>query len=189
MALTVCCRLTGRAALVLSRRHGASVAAASRNTTGAHLRWRSVSGVRTCPGPGRAPRRFCSAARPSAAVTYEELKRALVGGSAVVIDVREPWELREYGTIPGSINVPLAQVSTALQLKPEEFKEKYGGDMPLATENIVFTCLAGLRSVKALEDAVSLGYHNAQHYPGGWQDWAKHEILQTKEWHPHRGRK
>ena len=43
---------------------------------------------------------------PSTDVSYDQLKQDLAGRTAVVIDVREPWELREYGTIPGSINVP-----------------------------------------------------------------------------------
>nr|XP_040021099.1 thiosulfate sulfurtransferase/rhodanese-like domain-containing protein 3 [Gasterosteus aculeatus aculeatus] len=119
-------------------------------------------------------RRF-SAAPSSAGVSYEQLKRLLAGRKAVVIDVREPWELREYGHIPGSINVPLGQVNTALQLAPEEFDEKYGGVMPQHTDNIVFTCLAGIRSKKALDTAVSLGYKDVQNYLGGWQDWEKNE--------------
>lgn len=108
-------------------------------------------------------------------VNYEQMKQLLASRKAVVIDVREPWELREYGNIPGSINVPLGQVNTALQLGPEEFKEKYGGEMPQQTDNVVFSCLAGIRSKKALDEATSLGYKDAQHYPGGWQDWMEHE--------------
>lgn len=119
-------------------------------------------------------RRF-SSGPPSTDVSYEELKQLLAGRRSVVIDVREPWELREYGFIPGSINVPLGQVNTALQLAPEEFKEKYGGEMPLKTANIVFSCLAGVRSKNALNTATSLGYKDVQHYPGGWQDWVKNE--------------
>ncbi|KAM7382480.1 hypothetical protein PAMP_002207 [Pampus punctatissimus] len=119
-------------------------------------------------------RRFASAP-PSTDVSYEQLKQLLAGRKAVVIDVREPWELREYGFIPGSINVPLGQVNTALQLDAEEFKEKYGGEMPRGTDNIVFTCLAGVRSKNALDTATSLGYKDVQHYPGGWQDWVKNE--------------
>lgn len=52
----------------------------------------------------------------------------------------------------------VAQVNGALQLSPEEFKEKYGGDMPSHSQNIVFTCLAGVRSKTALDTAASLGY-------------------------------
>uniref|UniRef100_A0A4W5JQA2 Thiosulfate sulfurtransferase like domain containing 3 n=1 Tax=Hucho hucho TaxID=62062 RepID=A0A4W5JQA2_9TELE len=120
-------------------------------------------------------RSFSSSQLPETDVSYEKLKKLLATRTSVVIDVREPWELREYGNIPGSINVPLGQVNIALQLNPEEFKEKYGGDMPQPTDHIVFSCLAGIRSQKALDQAVSLGYKDVQHYAGGWQDWAKCE--------------
>lgn len=52
----------------------------------------------------------------------------------------------------------VGQVNTALQLAPEEFNEKYGGKMPQHTDNVVFTCLAGIRSKTALDTATSLGY-------------------------------
>lgn len=116
-----------------------------------------------------------SAAPQGTDVTYKQLKQLLAGRTSAVIDVREPWELREYGFIPGAINVPLGQVKTALQLSSEEFKEKYGGEKPQQTDNIVFSCLAGIRSKQALDAATSLGYKEAQHYPGGWQDWADNE--------------
>lgn len=119
-------------------------------------------------------RRFSSSS-PSTDVTYEQFKVLLAGQKSTVIDVREPWELREYGVIPGSINVPLGQVNTALQLGPEEFREKYGGEMPQGADKIVFTCLAGVRSKKALDTATSMGYKNAQHFPGGWQEWMENQ--------------
>ncbi len=50
--------------------------------------------------------RCFSSEPPSTDVGYEQLKQLLAGRKAVVVDVREPWELREYGFIPGSINVP-----------------------------------------------------------------------------------
>ncbi|KAK7886478.1 hypothetical protein WMY93_026099 [Mugilogobius chulae] len=117
---------------------------------------------------------------PCTDVSYSELKRIVDGqNKAVIIDVREPWELREYGYIPGSINVPLGQINTALRLDTEEFEEKYGGEMPLPTDSIVFTCLAGVRSRSALETAASLGYTSVQHFPGGWQEWVTHEQKDT----------
>uniref|UniRef100_A0A3B4BC73 Sulfurtransferase n=1 Tax=Periophthalmus magnuspinnatus TaxID=409849 RepID=A0A3B4BC73_9GOBI len=115
-------------------------------------------------------------------VSYEELKQIVDGqDKAVIIDVREPWELREYGSIPRSINVPRKHTITlsCLQLCPVEFQEKYGGEMPQPTDNIVFTCLAGVRSLIALETATSLGYKSVQHYPGGWQEWVTCEQKNT----------
>lgn len=52
----------------------------------------------------------------------------------------------------------VGQVSAALQLTVEEFKERYGGEMPSVGDHLVFTCLAGVRSQKALETAQSLGF-------------------------------
>ncbi|XP_055783902.1 thiosulfate sulfurtransferase/rhodanese-like domain-containing protein 3 [Salvelinus fontinalis] len=118
---------------------------------------------------------FSLSQMPETDVSYETLKKLLATRTSVVIVVREPWELREYGNIPRSINVPLGPVNIALQLNPEEFKEKYGGDMPQPTDLIVFSCLAGIRSQKALDQAVSLEYKDVQLYAGGWQDWAKCE--------------
>ena len=52
-------------------------------------------------------RSFSSSSSPSETnVSYDQLKQILASQSSVVIDVREPWELREYGHMPGSINVP-----------------------------------------------------------------------------------
>ncbi|KAI7806875.1 thiosulfate sulfurtransferase/rhodanese-like domain-containing protein 3 [Triplophysa rosa] len=180
MVLNVCARLSRSIPRVLASRNVISVtrplAAGSRWT---HLR--CLQHTRVIRYEGGLLRHFSSLSKPSIDVSYEQLKKLLVARSGVVIDVREPWELREYGNIPGSINVPLAQVNGSLQLSPEEFKEKYGGDMPSPSQNIVFTCLAGVRSKTALDAAVSLGYTNVQHYPGGWKDWAERELIQTKE--------
>lgn len=124
--------------------------------------------------------RFSTTPLSTEDVSYEDLKQIVDGhNKAVIIDVREPWELREYGSIPGSINVPLGQINTALRLDAEEFEEKFGGVMPQMTDSIVFTCLAGIRSKKALDAATSLGYKSVQHFPGGWQEWVEHEQNKT----------
>ncbi|KAJ1151437.1 hypothetical protein NDU88_004218 [Pleurodeles waltl] len=131
---------------------------------------------RSCAGVevrNTAFRSFCTA--PSPVVSYEELKELLGSQSTVLIDVREPWEIKEYGKIPGSINIPVGEVGAALQMKPEEFKEKYCRNIPAKSEGVVFSCLAGVRSLKALDVAVSLGYSRAQHYLGGFDDFVRHE--------------
>ncbi|KAM3873594.1 thiosulfate sulfurtransferase/rhodanese-like domain-containing protein 3 [Diretmus argenteus] len=172
MALRGCHRLAAvLPRLLLTRNVPLPVASASRG----HRAPSSPVNNNTQPGCTSALTRGLSSSPPSSDVSYEQLKELVAGRRAVVIDVREPWELREYGFIPGSINVPLAQVNAALQLDTEEFKEKYGGEMPVQTDNIVFTCLAGIRSKTALDTATSLGYKDVQHYPGGWQDWVKNE--------------
>lgn len=170
MALRTCWRIAAVAPRVLWRSTRISEACFPRGQSLSSL----VNSHTGCPSTRLTVCRF-SSTPVSTDVTYEELKQILAEQKAVIIDVREPWELREYGYIPGSINVPLGQINTALQLGAGEFEEKYGGEMPQQTDNIVFTCLAGVRSKTALDTATSLGYKSVQHFPGGWQDWVKNE--------------
>ncbi|XP_051880605.1 thiosulfate sulfurtransferase/rhodanese-like domain-containing protein 3 isoform X2 [Pristis pectinata] len=117
---------------------------------------------------------------PPETVTYQELKQLLKSNKIFLIDVRESWELKEYGQIPGSINVPLGQVEQTLQLDPKGFMEIYNKQMPTTSDKIVFSCLGGVRSKKALDTAISLGYSRAVHFPGGWEEWETRELSEKK---------
>ncbi|XP_008054168.1 thiosulfate sulfurtransferase/rhodanese-like domain-containing protein 3 [Carlito syrichta] len=127
----------------------------------------------------RSCHNFCTAI--SRDVTYKEMKNLLNFKSIMLIGVRETWEVLEYGKIPRSVNIPLDEVGKALQMNPEDFKEKYHEVMPSKTDNLVFSCLAGVRSKKALDTAVSLGFHSAQHYAGGWKEWVTYDFSEKKQ--------
>ncbi|KAM6181756.1 thiosulfate:glutathione sulfurtransferase [Erethizon dorsatum] len=114
-------------------------------------------------------------------VTYKELKNLLSSKNIVLIDVREKWEILEYGKIPGSINIPLHEVSEALQMDSRDFKEKYHEVKPSKSDSLVFSCLAGVRSKEALDTARSLGFNSAKHYAGGWKEWVTYEFLEKKQ--------
>ena len=43
-------------------------------------------------------------------VSYDQLVHILEDKSAVVVDVRNPQELLDYGAIPGAINIPLGDL-------------------------------------------------------------------------------
>ncbi|XP_077145786.1 thiosulfate sulfurtransferase/rhodanese-like domain-containing protein 3 [Ranitomeya variabilis] len=109
-------------------------------------------------------------------INYEELKNLLKKDGVVHIDVREPWEIKEYGVIKGSINIPLGELGDALQMTPEDFEKKYEKKLPEKSNPLVFSCLAGIRSGKALGVATSLGYSSVHHYTGGFDDWTRHEL-------------
>ncbi|XP_039108054.1 thiosulfate sulfurtransferase/rhodanese-like domain-containing protein 3 [Hyaena hyaena] len=121
---------------------------------------------------------FCTAVKD---VTYKELKSLLNSRQITLIDVRERWEIVEYGKIPGSINIPLGEVGEALQMNPNDFKEKYNEVKPSKSDSLVFSCLAGVRSKKALDTAVSLGFNSVRHYAGGWNEWATYEFSEKKK--------
>ncbi|XP_045150618.1 thiosulfate sulfurtransferase/rhodanese-like domain-containing protein 3 isoform X1 [Echinops telfairi] len=150
-----------------------------------------------CWGPGRPGARpgdalglksikggchnFCTAISKS--VSYKELKNLLNSKNITLIDVRETWEVLETGKIPGSINIPLGEVGQALQMNPRDFKDKYNEVKPSDSDNLVFSCLAGVRSKKALDTALSLGFNSAQHYAGGWKEWATYDFSENKQGH------
>jgi rhodanese-related sulfurtransferase len=86
----------------------------------------------------------------------EAIKQGLLEGSFVLVDVREPHEFAA-GHIPGAVSHPLSSFDpTAL---PED-------------KRIVFSCAAGVRSVRAIEFAQAAGRDIREHYKGGFKDWA-----------------
>ncbi|KAJ7341780.1 hypothetical protein JRQ81_007015 [Phrynocephalus forsythii] len=122
--------------------------------------------------------RYCTADKSK--VSYKELKGLLELKSVFLIDVREKWEIAEYGQIPGSISIPLGEVLEALQMNPKHFKERYSHNMPSKNDCLVFFCLAGVRSNQALLAAKSLGFSRAQHYAGGFKEWTEFESSEKK---------
>ncbi|XP_070274128.1 thiosulfate sulfurtransferase/rhodanese-like domain-containing protein 3 isoform X1 [Myotis yumanensis] len=122
---------------------------------------------------------FCTAVYKD--VTYKELKNLLNSKKIMLIDVRNTWEIIECGKIPGSVNIPLNEVGEALQMNPEDFKEKYNEIKPSKSDSLMFSCLAGMRSKKALDIAISLGFTRSQHYAGGWKEWSTYEHSEKKQ--------
>ncbi|XP_065371347.1 rhodanese domain-containing protein CG4456-like [Calliphora vicina] len=110
---------------------------------------------------------------------YEEIKDLPNHPEKLLIDVRTPEELVQFGKIPTSINIPLSVVEQELSanVKAADFKEKYGRDKPATDMQIIFSCRSGKRAQQAAEIAVKLGYTNVKNYKGSWLDWAEHEGL------------
>ena len=86
----------------------------------------------------------------------EAIKQGLREGSLLLVDVREPHEFAA-GHIPGSVSHPLSVFD------PSGLPEG---------KRIVFSCAAGVRSVRAIEFAQAAGRDIREHYKGGFKDWA-----------------
>uniref|UniRef100_A0A1L8DU43 Putative heat shock protein n=1 Tax=Nyssomyia neivai TaxID=330878 RepID=A0A1L8DU43_9DIPT len=113
--------------------------------------------------------------------TYEEVKQLCDHPEKLLIDVREPNELLETGSIPTSINIPLGRLEKALaNTKPRDFKGYYGGPKPDPDTTIIFTCQSGRRAAQAMELADRLGFKNAKNYKGSWAEWSEKEGLPQK---------
>lgn len=86
----------------------------------------------------------------------EDIRKGLQDGSILLVDVREPHEFAA-GHIPGSVSHPLSSFDPM--------------SLPQG-KRIVFSCAAGVRSVRALEFAQAAGLDIHEHYRGGFKEWA-----------------
>ncbi|KAJ5678280.1 uncharacterized protein N7477_003913 [Penicillium maclennaniae] len=115
---------------------------------------------------------------------FEEINTALPSSSTspthkpvILIDVREPAELKGTGIIPSAISIPLASQPDAMYLTPDEFEDRFGFPKPQADFDgtLVFYCKAGVRARAAAQLAVQAGYNPEQIgvYEGSWLDWER----------------
>lgn len=112
-------------------------------------------------------------------VDYAEVKELPKHPEKLLIDVREPEEIKDTGLIPTAIAIPLGKVGQELasNVSSEEFEKKYGRAKPDSNSYIILHCRSGKRSQAAAEIVTSLGYTNVFNYAGSWLDWAEREGL------------
>ena len=78
-------------------------------------------------------------------LSMEELEKALEQKNVFFLDVREPGEIEQYGSIKGYVNIPLSQVESRLKEIPK--------DKPVIT-----ACERGVRAGRAAEILSKNGY-------------------------------
>ncbi|XP_028179460.1 rhodanese domain-containing protein CG4456-like [Ostrinia nubilalis] len=106
-------------------------------------------------------------------VDFDYVKKATSDSSILIVDVREPDEVKEHGKIPSSINIPLGDVTSVLCTMPDkDFEQRYKRPKPSEDTQIIFYCMIGKRSGKAQHNAINAGYKNVKNYLGSWTDWA-----------------
>ncbi|KAL3278981.1 hypothetical protein HHI36_016498 [Cryptolaemus montrouzieri] len=114
--------------------------------------------------------------RSSLVSSFQDVKSAIKNENILVVDVREPEELKETGEIPGSINIPVGNLENVFKnLSNEQFKSTYGKNKPEYSTEIILSCRSGKRSEMTQQILQKLGYCNVYNYSGGWLDWEKNQ--------------
>ncbi|NEW45041.1 MBL fold metallo-hydrolase [Nocardia cyriacigeorgica] len=98
--------------------------------------------------------------------TVPELEHLLAAGSVTVVDIRNPGE-REFGTIPGALPIPLAQLRTRIS--------ELSTDRPL-----VVHCAGGWRSSVAASLLRAHGIPDVSDLAGGYNAWAARSQDMTR---------
>ena len=78
-------------------------------------------------------------------LTADDLKQYLQEGKYYFLDVREPSELEQYGSVKGYVNIPLGQVEKRMSEIPKD-------------RTIVTMCEHGRRATQAAEILMKNGY-------------------------------
>ncbi len=100
--------------------------------------------------------------KPAVAEVSPEEARAKQQAGAVIVDVREPYELRE-GYIPGAVHIPLRSLSPRMkELDP--------------SKEIVVVCRSGNRSITAVQFLQQGGFTQVSSMSGGMIDWTRQRF-------------
>lgn len=88
-------------------------------------------------------------------------------GEMVLLDVREPAELRSTGTAVGAINIPLAMLAMRADPRSPDHDARLRPEVP-----VVLFCASGGRSGMGAQLMQKLGYAEV-HNLGGFGDWVR----------------
>jgi len=106
---------------------------------------------------GDFPSGLADLVQTSRRITPAELDGLLAEDAVVLVDIRNPGEV-EQGRIPGSVNIPLAQLRSRLDMLPT--------DRP-----IVVHCAGGWRSSVAASLLRAQGFDDVWDLAGGYNAW------------------
>ena len=121
-----------------------------------------VVGYLSVDRDGVFPAELAELVRSAPRTTVDELEELLAADGVTLVDIRNPGE-REFGTIPGSVPIPLAQLRTRLEQVPT--------DKP-----IVVHCAGGWRSSVAASLLRAQGFDSVSDLLGGYDAWSEAHV-------------
>lgn len=100
----------------------------------------------------------------------DQAKRELEQGGITLIDVGEPWQLRERGTIAGARNISHEEIAGIAASDPAL------GDRE---QPIILTCGGGGKAKRAAQALHDIGFAHVAVIQGGCRGWqaARHELV------------
>lgn len=117
-------------------------------------------------------RLLCDAPKASQCLTLEQVKKHQENGSALLIDVREPRELKDHGMVNGAINIPVGYVQEAFSMDQDQFQAIIGTAKPDQEKPLIFFCVKGIRAKNAadLVGSDQFKFSQSGFYPGHFSD-------------------
>jgi rhodanese-related sulfurtransferase len=106
-----------------------------------------------------------------------EMARALEGPNVLLVDLREPAERAEHGTIPGALPAPRGMLEFYADPATPYHKKDFD-----PARHVLLYCASGGRSALAGATLKRLGYPRVAHLDGGFKAWkdAGREVVKTQ---------
>ena len=99
-------------------------------------------------------------------VSTADTQDSIAAGDVLLLDVREPGEVRE-GHLPGAINVPRGLLEAKADLNfPHREEQLQDRD-----QAVFVYCASGVRSLLAAATMQQMGFENVQSMSGGFAAW------------------
>jgi thiosulfate/3-mercaptopyruvate sulfurtransferase len=138
----------------------------------------------------RPPRRFTPRPDESFVATLDEVREALRTGSAQVVDARpadrfrgevpEPRPGLRSGHMPGSLNVPFAEIVEHGRLKPPEaLRAEFAAHKVDLAKPIITTCGSGVSAAILALAVEEAGGKVEGLYDGSWAEWGGRDDCQA----------
>lgn len=100
------------------------------------------------------------------ALTPQEAHRLAEAGEVVLVDIRDPRELKREGRIAGALHAPRGMLE--FWVDPES---PYHKPVFASGRRFVFFCAGGLRSALATKTVQDMGLSPVAHVEGGFSAW------------------
>jgi rhodanese-related sulfurtransferase len=111
-------------------------------------------------------------------LTPEQLVVELARGDVILVDLREPAELAQNGSIPGAVHAPRGM----LEFWADPASPYHRPELD-PTGRVVLYCASGGRSALAADTLAQIGYANVAHLDGGFKGWTERGYA-TETVHP-----
>ena len=99
-------------------------------------------------------------------LSVDEVAAERATGDPLIVDVREPAERDEHGSIPGAISAPRGMLEFYADPTSPYHRAEFDPG-----RRVILHCAAGGRSALAADTLAQMGYANVAHLEGGFTAW------------------
>jgi rhodanese-related sulfurtransferase len=99
-------------------------------------------------------------------LTVDQMAEELERGDALLVDLREPDERQEHGTVPGAVHAPRGMLEFWADPTCSFHRAEFDPN-----RRVILYCGGGGRSALAADTLQHMGYANVAHLDGGFSAW------------------